>query len=92
MKIRKIDSRNDLYGDFKWQIKMEVEKFIKAREWCTATWGPAVEYQWFDPYGEENGYTHWCFDTRQVKNSSKFKPAIYLQTDAELTLFKLRWC
>ena len=72
--------------------QMEVEKFIKAREWCTATWGPAVEYQWFDPYGEENGYTHWCFDTRQVKNSSKFKPAIYLQTDAELTLFQLRWC
>lgn len=88
--IRKIDARNDLFGYFKWQIRMEVEEFLGVREWCYATWGPAVEYQWWNEHGRKRSWTKWSFDTRTRPRGGK-NSTIYLQSDEELTLFHLKW-
>lgn len=89
-RIRKIDARNDLFGDFKWQIRMDVEEFLDVREWCYATWGPAVECQWWNEHGRKRGWTKWSFDTR-TQPGGGWGRTIYLRSDEELTLFHLKW-
>ena len=92
MKIRKIDNRNDLFGDFVWQITMTVEEFLSIRDWCCETWGPTVEYQWWNKHGPKRNATLWSFDSRPyVKKSATAWPAIYLHSDKELALFNLKW-
>jgi hypothetical protein len=91
MKIRKIDSRNELFGDFKWQIKMDVKSFLDVRDWCYTTWGPAVEYQWWNTFGKEKGCDNWSFDTFQLERFKIRTAKIYLKDDAELSMFHLKW-
>ena len=91
MKIRKIDSRNELFGDFKWQIKLDVKSFLDVRDWCYTTWGPAVEYQWWNMFGKEKGCENWSFDTHQIERFKLRTAKIYLKDDVELSMFHLKW-
>ena len=92
MKIRKIDNRNDLFGDFVWQITMTVEEFLSIRDWCCETLGPTVEYQWWNKHGPKRNATLWSFDSRPYNKYNNIKfPAIYLRGDKELALFNLKW-
>ena len=88
-RYRKLDRRNHLYPNFLHQIKMPVEQFLDVRDWCYTTWGPAVEYIWWNEWGTKRNNVHWTFDTRTVGRTNN--SAIYLHSDAELTLFKLKW-
>ncbi len=92
MKTRKIDNRNDLCGDFVWQITMTVEEFLSIRDWCYETWGSTVEYQWWNKHGPKRNAVMWSFDnsTTRYNNSNKY-PAIYLRSNKELALFNLKW-
>ena len=63
-KIRKIDSRNKLFGQFDYQVKCHVDDFIEMRDWCWTTWGSTVEYFWWHDYKHNPGCnSSWCFDT-----------------------------
>jgi len=90
MKIREIDGRNALYEHFKWQIKLDVKSFLDVRDWCYTTWGPAVEYQWWNEFGKDRGCEYWSFDTFDVKRRAR-SAIIYLKGDQELSLFHLKW-
>ena len=65
--------------------------FFQWRRWCWETWGPSKElYEWLDDMtprqvGIEDHNDHWCWLNDQ------YSTRIYLRTDAELTLFLLRW-
>jgi hypothetical protein len=89
-KSRQIDSRNRLWGCFKWQISMPVEVFLEVRDWCYVTWGPAVEYIWWEQYGVKRNNVNWSFDTSKYLGK-KPRSTIYLRSDEELTLFHLKW-
>ena len=89
-KIRKIDSRNALYGQFKWQIRLNTERFLDVRDWCQQTWGPTVEYIWFGEYGVKRNCIYWYFNT-EYTNRKKDTAVIYLRDDPELGLFQLKW-
>jgi len=92
MKIRKIDKRNELFGDFVWQITMTVEEFLSVRDWCYDTWGSTVEYHWWHKHGPKRNAVMWSFDSRPYNKHSNIKfPAIYLRSDKELALFNLKW-
>ena len=90
MKVRKLDARNKLHGSFKYQITLDVETFLNVRDWCQETWGPAVEYQWWGDWGQKRNNVKWSFDTQRVVGYT-FRSIVYLQGDAELTLFQLKW-
>lgn len=89
MKIRKIDARNKLYGNFVWQIRLDSELFFDVRDWCWATWGPAVDYVWWEQYGVKRNNVNWSFDSGEIDRFKK--RVIYLRSDEELTLFQLKW-
>lgn len=67
--------------------------FFQWRRWCWETWGPSKELsEWLDDattprtvIAPEDHNPHWCWLNDQ------FATRIYLRTDAELTLFLLRW-
>ena len=85
-KITKLDRRHNGYNFYKYSISPNTcllpesaELLKELRNWCWATWGP----------GAELGFTYkgdtWAWDTEYQKKR------IYLKSDAELTLFTLKF-
>ena len=98
-KIRKIDGRNKLYGEFDYQIQIPTHTFLEVRAWCWETWGPSIEYYWYNDYKRSYACnSSWCFDTDfsgyELRNFGRRRGGvgkIYLAGDQELDLFYLKW-
>lgn len=91
-KIRKIDSRNKLYGEFDFQVRISTGKFLEVRDWCWNTWGGSIEYFWYNDYRRSPACnSSWCFDT-DFSNARRHQTGlIYLATNQEMDLFYLKW-
>lgn len=87
--LRVIDSRNLLYGTYKYQVRpgrMVGVSHYDVQSWCREKWGPNREWAKEGVYNYQQYNFHW----RVVQNGRK-APLIYLQGDAEATMFSLAW-
>jgi hypothetical protein len=88
-KVTKLTKKWNGHGHFKHVIqptiwnKLATKALLSEwREWCWNTWGPGRELAWaieIDPNAV------WAWDTEYDHRR------IYLKTDAELTVFQLKW-
>lgn len=90
MKIRKLDKRNNGYGDFVYSIRFIRQKeFYKVFDWAWNTWGTTKDLaDWIlDARNNEFEFqnNHWAWQNDQ------YHRRIYLRSDAELVLFTLKW-
>lgn len=88
--LREIDSRNALYGNYKYQVRlgrMQASHW-DVETWCRNRWGSELEWQstGFGRGGYQSRNFHW----RTVRNGRK-SPLLYLKGDAEATLFSMVW-
>lgn len=81
--FRKIDRRNNLYNQYKYQVVLGRMKTPAGEitSWCYRTWGSQREFNSYRTYN-----VHW----RTTKKGSR-TPILYLRDDAEATLFGLHW-
>ena len=89
--LREIDSRNALYGNYKYQVRMgrmPNTSHYDVEDWCRKQWGSELEWQTIG-FGR-GGYQSRNFHWRIVRNGRK-TPLLYLKGDAEATLFGLCW-
>ena len=82
--LREIDQRNALYGQYKYQVRTSRMKdpAFKIKDWCSKTFGPeadGISFRSYNPQWRTQRRTRWG------------SPYIYLASDAEATLFNLRW-
>jgi len=86
--VRKIDSRNALFGKYMYQIKPgSMLKGKDARKWCRDQWGPS--HQWVN-----TGYTCWQEKNprwTEVKRPGFSSPFIYIRDEADAVMFGLVW-
>lgn len=88
-KVKRLTRQYNGYGRFKYVIQptacVTVEgqnRLCNWRNWCWETWGPGRELLWSTVSTPD---AVWAWDT---EHSNK---RIYLQSDAELVLFQLKW-
>jgi hypothetical protein len=98
IKIVKLDKRNTGYGKFKYviySVSIYSKEFLDIRAWMWETWGASKEIkEWMRDsnipfFAKEQLLScqneYWCW-----QNDGYYR-RLYLQTDKELMLFKLRW-
>jgi hypothetical protein len=94
IKVKKLDKRNTGYGKFKYAVNstsLYAKEFYEIRAWMWDTWGASKELKdWMLDYrivladvGCQN--EHWCWQ------SDEYNRRLFLRTDKELILFRLRW-
>ena len=94
IKVKKLDKRNTGYGKFKYAVhstSLYAKEFYEIRAWMWDTWGASKELKdWMldfritvDQVGCQN--EHWCWQ------SDEYNRRLFLRTDKELVLFRLRW-
>lgn len=103
---REIDTRNQLHGIMRYQIKCDLPRFFDARNWCWAQFGPGIEYEHFINFTvvkqvsaslstpeiqTEMIVPKWCWDATKWNGSALRHGKIYLATEEYMTLFSLRW-
>ena len=90
-KMRVIDRRNNFYGRYKYQVKLGrlTAPLGEVLNWCEEQWGPRIN--WIHTgagsmYRTDN-------DRWKTHRRGRFSGSteLYLQSDAEATLFTLRW-
>jgi len=70
-----------------WSVRLEDKlRFFEWRNWCWATWGPAMEREEAISFGS-NYYSvgRWCWHTGDGQKR------LYFQTEKELNWFVLTW-
>jgi len=87
--LRTIDQRNAMYGQYKYQVQNKniKEEAWLVREWCKQAFG--AERDWV--ISNEECFQDYNPKWRMRWRTQRSKPVIYLATDAEATLFNLRW-
>lgn len=79
------------YGNFKYGVNFYGTRdiaFDDVRLWCWETFGASTELDiWEDREGRRN--PRWAWDRGQYNKN--FRCMIYLSTDAEASLFTLKW-
>lgn len=88
--FRKIDSRNILYGQYKYQVRpgrMRDTSFWTLESWCREKWGSDSTWVFKGGSGWKTYNQHW----RIVYPGGRKTPIIYLKGDNEATLFSLVW-
>ena len=94
IKVKKLDKRNTGYGKFKYAVtstSLYAKEFYEIRAWMWDTWGASKELKdWMLDFrialadvGCQN--EHWCWQ------NDDYHRRLYLRTDKELVLFRLRW-
>lgn len=94
--IIKLDRRHSSYPFMKYYVtprgyykEEKIERFIELRNWCWETYGPGVERKYITLHPTDTmleSKNRWAWHTEEDYTR------IYLKSDAELTLFKLKWC
>ena len=86
-KVTKLDARHTGYTKFKYYVStirvvsndVAHSNFNTKRAWCWTQFGPSAERDWVE------GDTVWAWDT-------EFQHLrLYFKSDAELSMFLLRW-
>lgn len=105
LKIKKLDKRNNGYGMFEYYVNprhpptmnatMNVgrrdDMYHEVRQWCWETWGPSKELgEWANVYAMNRTDSpcqneFWCWQ------NDSYARRIFLRTEKELILMKLRW-
>jgi len=70
--------------------EIRIQEFINWRNWCQETFGPGCERNWATNYRVVHGVAPrwgWITDERIVGTF----PRLYLATEAEVSLFTLKW-
>lgn len=97
IKIKKLDKRNTGFSDFKYSVtstSVYLQEFYEIRKWMWETWGASKELkEWMsdsrvilasaEAISCQN--EHWCWQ------NDEYARRLFLRTDKELVLFKLRW-
>lgn len=88
-----VDNYHGSVAQRRWDLK---NYFCELRNWSWFTWGPSKElYDWLDDtrrleknivFNPISLNDSWCWSVEHGSNSR-----IYLRTDKELVVFKLRW-
>lgn len=98
MKILKLDKRNKGCGHFKYYLvprHLKRPDFHEVREWAWQTWGASKELEeWLYDYSRMNGYKPhevFCHNERWCWDNVNYNRRLYLKSDEELMMFKLRW-
>ena len=71
-------------------LSKNIVEFQKWREWAQESWGNGCDRDWAHTLkhaGNPNYKWGWTTDENKVRN----QPRLYLRSDEELTLFKLKW-
>lgn len=96
-KITKLDRRHTCYNIMKYHVEValdiwgkenRVAKFMEYRNWCWETFGPGVERKWILLHPTGNGMeslNRWAWHTEYEE------VRLYFKSDAELTLFALKF-
>ena len=96
LKIQKLDRRNNGHKQWKYYVNVQPnatlitykQLYSQIREWCWTTWGASKELNEWMVDSNVNVYCHnehWCWQ------NDEYCRRIYLRSDAELVLLKLRW-
>ncbi len=98
IRIKKLDGRNTGYGKFKYAVEsqsLHSSEFYDLRKWMWDTWGASKELkEWIHGdlvirAGGEQLVScqneNWCWQ------NDEYHRRLYLRTDKELVIFKLRW-
>ena len=82
-RLFELDKRYNGHGEFKWAVdNVSTAKMIEIRNWCWETFGPSDEV--------DNGIA--CTPGRVWSwQHTQYITRILLKSDAEATLFKLKW-
>jgi len=95
MKIKKLDKRNNGYGQFKYYAKPTSQGMHEVRAWCWDTWGSSKELgEWLgDNVSLAVNLFHQthCFNKHWCWQNDQYYCRIYLRTDEELAFFQLKW-
>ena len=85
-KVTKLDRRHNGHTWYKYYITPNIYEYQESRQlltdlrnWCWVTYGPSSELGWNKPG------SLWAWDTEHGNKR------IYLKSDAEMTLFKLKY-
>lgn len=72
-----------------------INLFNEIRKWCEITWGHSCElhdaWAFNNPLTDESGYPIWVWANDSKDSKRAIYRAIYLKTDKEYMLAKLRW-
>lgn len=87
--VKKLTRQYNGFNHYKWLIEcagcdevLNRRNFADWRDWCWATWGASRELKWAIT---RPPVPVWAWDT-------EFRhKRLYFQSDAELTLFELKW-
>lgn len=88
--IRKIDRRNALFGQYKYQVKpgAMVGGSSEPRKWCREKWGnPRVWVDYNNLVGRNEPNPRWT----EVKRPGWSSPFIYIRDEADAVMFGLAW-
>ena len=89
--VRKIDRRNALYGQYKYQVKPGaiVGGAREPRNWCREKWGnPRIWVEYNNLFGRNEPNPRWTEVKRPGYYSSPF---IYIRDEADAVMFGLAW-
>jgi len=88
LSVQTLDKRHAYNCSFKYRVQIfassvspRIDAFLKLRNWCRETFGPAAErdLEYFD--------NNWAWHT----DNDYRKMFIYFASDRELLCFKLKW-
>lgn len=97
IQIQKLDHRFAGHKHFKYRISWRTVKherivnFIELRNWCWETFGPSNERDIIIYLADKDEGFVRCWSWHIEKDSVRYTPFIYLATDQEYALFKLKW-
>ena len=92
--IRKIDRRNALYGEYKYQVRPGsiVGGSREPRNWCREKWGnPRI---WVEESVGNGAFRCWSDRNprwTEVKRPGWSTPFIYIRDEADAIMFGLVW-
>lgn len=92
MIFKKIDRRYNGGNIYRYMIEIngfdsraQIEEFNEIRKWCEINWGRS--YELHDAWIHDNDWPVWAW----ANDSKDSRRSIYLKTDKEYMLAKLRW-
>jgi hypothetical protein len=95
-RVKQLDRRNRGYSDWKYYIDFyKRDSFNSTREWAWGVWGASKDLDdWlldnssaelFPDTKPPSHNDHWCWCHNQ------YYRRLYIRTDQELVIFKLKW-
>ena len=91
-KVRRLDSRNQAWLDYKYQLVCYLPYFFEMREWCWEQWGPGLEHEhYINMLAYTNRSYIWLWDCSKYQGKAIHNGKLYLKGDDELSLFIMRW-